>query len=95
MFHPSDRVVLFSGADEPMASKQAVATTLLARGVPFITLGTDATHEAGLPIQLPEDRWARTAVLAFLSQLACAELASRKGLDPDTPANLQKVTRTL
>lgn len=95
MFHPSDRVVLFSGADEPMESKQAVVTTLLARGVPFVTLGTDATHEAGLPIQLPADRWARTAVLAFLSQSACAELARRKGLDPDAPANLQKVTRTL
>lgn len=95
MFQPSDRVVIFSGADEPMASKQAVVSTLLARGVPFITIGTDATHEAGLPIQLPDERWARTAVLAFLSQLACAELAQRMGLDPDAPANLHKVTQTL
>lgn len=95
MFHASDRVVIFSGADEPIASKQAVVTTLLARGVPFVTIGTDATHEAGLPIHLPEDRWARTAVFAFLSQLACAELAHRMGLDPDAPANLQKVTRTI
>lgn len=95
MFQPSDRVVLFSGADEPMASKAAVVTTLLARGVPFLTLGTDATHEAGLPLPLPDDRWARTAVFAFLSQLACVELAERLGLDTDAPANLQKVTRTL
>lgn len=95
MFRPEDRVVLFSGADEPMASKQAVVTTLLSRGVPFLTLGTDATHDAGLPIHLPEARWARTAVLAFLSQLACVELAERLGLDTDAPANLQKVTRTL
>lgn len=95
MFRPSDRVVIFSGADEPMASKQAVVTTLLARGVPFITIGTDSTHEAGLPIQLPEARWARTSMLAFLSQLACAELAQRMGLDPDAPANLHKVTQTL
>lgn len=94
MFHPSDRVVIFSGADEPMASKQAVVTTLLARGVPFITIGTDATHEASLPIPLPEERWARTPTLAFLSQLACESLASRMGLDPDAPANLQKITRT-
>lgn len=94
MFHPSDRVVLFSGADEPMDSKQAVVAMLLARGVPFITLGTDATREAGLPLQLPDDRWARTPVFAFLSQLVCAELAQRKGLNADAPANLQKVTRT-
>ena len=94
MFHPSDRAVLFSGADEPMDSKQAVAATLLARGVPFLTLGTDSTREAALPIPFPEDRWARTPVLAFLSQLVCAELAQRMALDADAPANLQKITRT-
>lgn len=95
MFNSSDRVVLFSGTDEPMASKQAVVTTLLARGVPFVTIGTDSTHEAGLPIQLPEDRWARASVFAFLAQLACEELAQRMGLNPDAPANLNKVTETL
>ena len=95
MFHPEDRVVLFSGSDEPMDSKRAVATTLLARGVPLLTLGTEATREAGLPLPLPEARWARTAVLAFLSQAVCLELANRAGLDPDTPAHLHKVTRTL
>lgn len=95
MFQPSDRVIIFSGADEPMTSKQSVVTTLLARGVPFVTIGTDSTHEAGLPIQLPEERWARTSVLAFLSQLACEELAQRMSLDPDAPANLHKITRTL
>lgn len=94
MFHPADRVVVFSGADEPMDSKQAVVTILLARGVPFVTIGTDATREAALPIPFPEERWARTPVLAFLSQLTCAEMAKRMQLDPDAPANLQKVTRT-
>lgn len=95
MFHPEDRVVLFSGSDEPMDSKRAVAATLLARNVPLLTLGTDSTREAGLPLPLPEARWARTPVLAFLSQLVCLELARRAGLDPDAPAHLQKVTRTL
>jgi glucosamine--fructose-6-phosphate aminotransferase (isomerizing) len=95
MFHPNDRVVLFSGADEPMDSKQAVVATLLARGVPFITIGSDSTHEAALPIHFPQERWARTPVFSFLTQLACEELAQRGGQDPDAPANLQKVTRTL
>lgn len=95
MFHPEDRVVLFSGSDQPMDSKRAVATTLLARGVPLLTLGTDATREAGLPLPMPEARWARTAVLAFLSQSVCLELATRAGLDPDAPAHLRKVTPTL
>lgn len=95
MYSSSDRVVIFSGADEPMASKQAVVTTLLARGVPFITIGTETTHEAGLPIPLPEERWARTAVFILLAQLACEELAHRMDLNPDNPANLNKVTQTL
>ncbi|MBW6494441.1 MAG: hypothetical protein K0B16_07790 [Burkholderiaceae bacterium] len=95
MFHPSGRLVLFSGADETMASTQAVVSTLLARSVPFVTIGTDSSHEAGLPIPLPDERWARTPVFAFLSQLACEEVARRTGLDADAPANIQKVTRTL
>jgi glucosamine--fructose-6-phosphate aminotransferase (isomerizing) len=94
MFHREDRVVLFSGTDEPMDSKQAVVNTLLSRGVPFITIGTDTTREAGLPLQLPDERWARTPVLAFLAQLACAELAERMQLDADAPADLKKVTLT-
>jgi hypothetical protein len=53
MFHREDRVVLFSGADEPMDSKQALVNTLLSRCVPFVTIGTDTTREAGLPLQLP------------------------------------------
>ncbi len=38
--NPEDRVVLFSGAIDPMDSKQAVTTALLARGVPFLCLGS-------------------------------------------------------
>lgn len=95
MFHPEDRVVIFSDTDETMASKQAVVTTLLARGVPFVTIGSDATHEAGLPLELPTQRWARTAMLAILSELVCEELARRMGLDADAPANLNKVTLTM
>ena len=94
MFHPTDRVILFSGADESMASKRAVVNTLLARGVPFVTIGTDSNHEAGLPLPFPDERWARTPLLAFVSQLVCEEVARRLGLDADAPANLQKVTRT-
>lgn len=89
-----DRVVLFSGADEPMESKQAVATALLARGVPFICLGSDQTPEAQLPLQLPDARWARTSVLAYIAQLTCAELAARYGINPDEHPSLRKVTQT-
>jgi hypothetical protein len=49
LFHREDLVVLFSGVDQPMDSKQAVVNTLLLRGMPIITIGTDTTREAGLP----------------------------------------------
>lgn len=89
-----DRVVLFSGADEPMESNQAVTTALLARGVPYITLGGNQTPEAQLPLPLPDARWARTSVLAYIAQLTCAELAGRYGINPDEHPSLRKVTQT-
>jgi glucosamine--fructose-6-phosphate aminotransferase (isomerizing) len=91
----ADRVVLFSGADEPMESKQAVASALLARGVPFVCMGDDRSPEANLPLPFPDARWARTSILATIAQLTCAELAERQGINPDAHPSLLKVTRTL
>jgi len=91
---PADRVVIFSGADEPMASKQAVTAALLARAVPFICLGGNQHREAQLPLPFPQMRWARTALLAYIAQLACATLAERSGINPDVHPALHKVTQT-
>jgi glucosamine--fructose-6-phosphate aminotransferase (isomerizing) len=91
---PLDRVVFFSGADEPMESKQAVMAALLARGVPFVGIGSTHTPDAQLPLPFPEARWARTALLAHIAQLTCAELAVRYGIDPDQHPSLRKVTKT-
>ncbi len=89
-----DRVVLFSGADEPMESNQAVTTALLARGVPFISLGGEQTPEAQLALPLPDAQWARTSVLAYIAQLTCADVAGRYGVNPDAHPSLRKVTQT-
>ena len=89
-----DRVVLFSGADEPMESKQAVTAALLARGVPFVCLGSDQTPDAQVPLPFPDARWARTALLAYVAQLTCTELAGHYGIDPDEHPSLRKVTQT-
>lgn len=91
---PEDRVVLFSGADESIESKQAVTAALLARAVPFLCLGSDRTPEAQLPLPFPEARWARTALLAYMAQLACTDLAERYGINPDQHPSLRKVTKT-
>ncbi|PKO42073.1 MAG: hypothetical protein CVU30_12000 [Betaproteobacteria bacterium HGW-Betaproteobacteria-3] len=92
--NPEDRVILFSGAIDPMQSKQAVTAALLARGVPFLCLGSDQTPEAHVPLPFPEARWARTALLAYIAQLACADLAGRYGINPDEHPSLRKVTTT-
>lgn len=91
---PADRVVIFSGADEPMASKQAVSAALLARAVPFICLGCNHLPEAQLALPFPQARWARTALLAYIAQLTCATLAERSGINPDVHPALHKVTQT-
>jgi glucosamine--fructose-6-phosphate aminotransferase (isomerizing) len=92
--NPADRVVIFSGADEPMASKQAVTAALLARAVPFICLGCNQLPEAQLALPFPQARWARTALLAYVAQLSCATLAERSGINPDVHPALHKVTQT-
>lgn len=91
---PDDRVVLFSGADEPMDSKQAITAALLARGVPFVCLGSDQSPDAQVPLPFPDARWARTALLAYVAQLTCAELAGHYGINPDEHPSLRKVTLT-
>jgi glucosamine--fructose-6-phosphate aminotransferase (isomerizing) len=45
-----------------------------------------------LPSEIPE--WATPMVAIIGAQLFCHHLALTKGLDPDAPAGLQKVTRT-
>lgn len=89
-----DRVVMFAGAYEPIASQQAIGAALLARGVPSLCLGDEQAVESQLPLPLPDALWARTAILAYLAQLSCATLAERQGINPDEHPSLRKVTLT-
>lgn len=91
---PQDRVVFFAAADELLDSQQAVITTLLARGVPFICLGYEQTSGVQLQLPFPEASWSRSALLAFIAQLTCVTLAERYGINPDEHPSLRKVTET-
>ncbi len=98
---PDDRAVIFSDGNDTAANITAVANALLSRDTPFIVAGADY-HTAGgartssmLPMDLPEARWARAPVFANLSQRAALHLALQRGLDPDCPAGLKKVTETV
>ncbi len=96
-----DRAVIFSDANQPAGSFSALSKGLLNRNTPFAVIGLDYYRENGasaapvLQLELPQKRWARPIVFAYLSQQVALELAVRQGLDPDYPAGLQKVTETL
>ncbi len=100
-FDHRDRVVIFSDANEPVGSFSSVSKTLLNQGTPFAVIGLDYyRHNGGapapvIPIDLPDQLWARAPVFAFLSQQTALELANRLDLNPDAPAGLSKVTETI
>lgn len=94
---PEDRVVVLEEESGGGESRQAVLTRLVGRGVPHITVcgrESGAAHHMGLELQLPEARWARTPLMAAVLQATALALAEGRGLNPDQPPGLQKVTLT-
>lgn len=91
--NPRHRAVFFFDAEGAMNSMDKACNDFRTRGVPVLRVG-DVDGEDSLRVSLPAERWARTPVLAFLSQQASLELALQRGRDPDAPAGLQKVTVT-
>lgn len=97
----ADRVILFQDTSEPADSLDAVSTRLLARSTPHLMVAEMREAAAGarphvlgdlaVRIALPEARWARSVVLAFLSQLVSLEIAGRLGINPDQPVGLDTV----
>lgn len=94
-----DRVITFSDIDDPGSSLQGVASALLARESPHLVIGIGRDDHASprppVPVSLPDERWARAPVFAYLSQKVALEMAKRRGLNPDSPADLNKVTETM
>lgn len=99
-FDERDRAVIFSDANQPAGSFSSVAKALLSRKTPYAVTGLNYyQNDGGMPahmldVDLPGALWARTPVFAYLSQQTALELALRRGLNPDCPAGLQKVTET-
>ncbi len=99
-----DRIVLMQDTPAPAESLDAVSVNLLARGAPHLMVADTETSAAGdrphahfdlsVRVPLPQPRWARTIVFAFLSQVVTLELAERAGINPDHPRGLNKVTLT-
>jgi glucosamine--fructose-6-phosphate aminotransferase (isomerizing) len=85
-------VVLVAGGERFAADDQALAERLLASGVPHATLGTGPEADLPLPSGMSE---VTAPILATIKgqQLALAASLIR-GLDPDAPEGLSKVTAT-
>lgn len=90
---PEHRGVFFIDHNDPASSLDAATAAFVARGVPVLRIGA-AGEGNGLSIPLPKERWARTPVFALLAQRAALALAQMKGLDPDSPEGLAKITNT-
>lgn len=94
---PTDRVVLLADTEPTAESLEAVCTHLLTRHAPFLVVGPrrdDGVPTEGIALPLPAERWAGTAVLALLGHAASLALAQRRGINPDAPPGLSKVTLT-
>ncbi len=94
---PADRAVLLHDADAPADSMTAIATALLGRGVPTISIGGAGGMQGrsdAIVLPMPGARWARSMVFASLAQQVAFLLARRAGRNPDLPAGLRKITTT-
>jgi glucosamine--fructose-6-phosphate aminotransferase (isomerizing) len=95
---PGFPVLLVGGGGSVQADLESIAARLLDYGCPVIGLfdaasaprGLDAValHDSGLPEELTP------LTLAVLGQLLALQVALARGVDPDQPRALRKITRT-
>jgi len=96
---PKDPIVLIASSDGTLASNLQVAERLHAIGADLTVISGAAAlvSEANAPIALPAGlNPASEAFLQVLAgQLLALHLTRSKGLDPDQPRHLRKVTQTM
>jgi glucosamine--fructose-6-phosphate aminotransferase (isomerizing) len=87
-------VLLFGQADESLEGTVALATEFAARGARVISAGVPGAPGLRLPTLDGEPLIAPILEIASFYRFANA-LAVQRGLDPDRPLHLTKVTETL
>jgi glutamine---fructose-6-phosphate transaminase (isomerizing) len=87
-------VLLFGQADESLDGVAALAAEFASRGARVITSGVPDAPGTTLPVAVADPLIAPILQIASFYRLA-NELAVRRGLDPDRPLHLTKITETL
>jgi len=92
---PDFPVFAFLQNDASRPYSEQMLASLTARGTPVLTAGGNVQGATALPMVAPlqADADLLPALLCFY--LAAEAAARRRGLDPDNPPSLQKVTRTV
>lgn len=91
---PGGVALVHAGRDETASDAANLAADLARRGIEVVVMGADpAVATPGLDVPAVDYRLAPVVHGVRSQQLALA-IALRRGLDPDSPAGLSKVTRT-
>lgn len=94
-----DRVILFVDDTDSDSNLDTITAALINRKVPVVSFGSRGGKtilmHVEFPFDLPSDRWARAVVFAVVGQLCALHSALARGIHPDTPGGLKKVTRTM
>ena len=98
MLEPDLPLLIVSTGPKPFAEMRDLAARAKAVGAPVLALSDDeallAAADAPLPLAGGAPEWLAPITGVTLGQLLALELAQARGLDPDAPRGLRKVTLT-
>ena len=95
ILEPDYPVLVLNTGDASQASIDAMSVNCVSRGADVLSIGSAVEGARLLPVELPAERDLAPipAVAAFYVAVNALSLA--RGLDPDKPVSLAKVTRTM
>ncbi len=91
----NDCVIIFDDNENQNIpdSESKIINILSQKKVEYYKL-SDKPGDKVISLSLPKDKWAKTILYSFIGQHVALTLAEKKGLNPDKPHGLKKVTLT-
>jgi len=88
----SEAVIIFGETEDKIGNE--IKKILEERKVQYFLFAEKVTTTKGIPLSLPSEAWAKTVVYTLVGQTLALKMAEKKGLNPDKPLGLKKVTKT-